>query len=63
MGSMSDIERVVIEYVSLAGAAVLFGSLNENFVKPIELAISSGYGNVKAVYRKAADSLEKYLGN
>lgn len=59
MRNWSEIEQIAIQYFSIGLSLLVFGSMAENILKPIELTVSSAYQKTKTSYRDLSDFLYK----
>jgi hypothetical protein len=50
MRDISEIERLIIEYSSISLSLLVFGTLNEFYLKPVEVSLSSTYHKIKSFY-------------
>lgn len=51
MRDISELENLIIQYSSISLSLLIFGTLNESYLKPVELSLNSAYQKVKSLYK------------
>ncbi len=48
--NISELENLIIQYSSISLSLLIFGTLNEFYLKPVEASLSSTYHKIKSFY-------------